>query len=155
VPVLLPQIDRDIDHFIGDGLYDQEPVYTVVENHAPGARVIIPPRKDAVVSPTGTAAPPQRDPHLLAIERVGRLVWKRTSGYSAQRHAENALSRCKRICGGGLRAKRDASQEREATLACQLLNRMRDLGRPSPLRSEESEAQGITASSGRFVQQSL
>jgi hypothetical protein len=32
--------------------------------------------------------------------------------------------------GGGLRAKREASQEQEASLACALLNRMRELGRP-------------------------
>ena len=75
-------------------------------------------------------APTQRDHHLLAIEREGRLPWKRTSGYYDQSRAENAFSRYKRTFGGGLRAKRDAAQEREAALACQLLNRMRALGRP-------------------------
>ena len=107
-----------------------EPVYAAVMGHSPGARVIIPPRKDAVVSPTATTAPTQRDQHLLAIESEGRFAWKRTSGYYAQSHAENAFSRFKRTFGGGLRAKRDASQEREASLACELLNRMRELGRP-------------------------
>ena len=75
-------------------------------------------------------APTQRDQHLLAIEREGRFVWKRRSGYYAQAYAENAFSRFKRTFGDRLRAKRDASQEREASLACQLLNRMRALGRP-------------------------
>jgi hypothetical protein len=92
--------------------------------------VIIPPRKDAALSPTGTTAPTQRDQHLLAIEKVGRLQWKRRSGYYAQSHAENTFSRFKRTFGGGLRAKREAAQEREASLACALLNRMRELGRP-------------------------
>jgi hypothetical protein len=32
--------------------------------------------------------------------------------------------------GDRLRAKRDESQERDASLACQLLNRMLELGRP-------------------------
>ena len=45
-------------------------------------------------------------------------------------HAENAFSRYKRTFGGGLRAKRDKAQEREASMACQLLNRMQELGRP-------------------------
>ena len=45
-------------------------------------------------------------------------------------YAENVFSRFKRTFGGGLRAKRDESQEREASLACALLNRMRELGRP-------------------------
>jgi hypothetical protein len=41
-----------------------------------------------------------------------------------------ALDPTKRTFGGGLRAKREESQEREASLTCQLLNRMLDLGRP-------------------------
>ena len=92
--------------------------------------MIIPPRKDAVLSPTASIAPTQRDQHLLEIERNGRFKWKRMSGYYAQSHAENAFARFKRTFGGGLRAKREESQEREVSLACQLLNRMRELGRP-------------------------
>ncbi len=130
VPELLSQVDGEIDRFIGDGIYDQDPVYTAVEDHSPGARVIVPPRKDAVLSPTGTTSPTQRDQHLLDIQQDGQFDWKRTSGYYAQSHAENAFSRFKRTFGGGLRAKRDEAQEREASLACELLNRMRELGRP-------------------------
>ena len=92
--------------------------------------MIILPRKDAVLSPTGTPSPTQRDQHLVEIEGAGRLQWKQTSGYDAQSHAENACSRFTRTFRGGLRAKRDASQEREASLACALLNRMLELGRP-------------------------
>jgi hypothetical protein len=130
VPALLSQVEREIEHFIGDGMYDQAPVYAVIANHSPGARVIIPPRKDAVVSPTATTAPPQRDRHLLAIEREGRFAWKRTSGYYAQSQAENVFSRYKRTFGDRLRAKWDASQEREASLACAVLNQMWEFGRP-------------------------
>jgi hypothetical protein len=50
VPELLSQVDRDIDRFIWDGIYDQEPVYVAVMAHSPEARVIVPPRKDAVLS---------------------------------------------------------------------------------------------------------
>jgi hypothetical protein len=91
--------------------FDHAPVYTAVEAHSPGTRVIIPPRKDAVVSPTATTSPTQRDQHIAAIERNGRFAWKRTSGYYTQAHAENAFSRYKRTFGGRLWAKRDASQE--------------------------------------------
>jgi hypothetical protein len=130
VPALLSQVDQPIDRFIGDGIYDQASVYAAVARHSPGARVIIPPRKDAVLSPTGATSPTQRDQHLVAIECEGRCAWKRTSGYYTQSQAENAFFRFKQIFGGRLRAKRDESQEREASLACQLLNRMRKLGRP-------------------------
>jgi hypothetical protein len=75
-------------------------------------------------------APTQRDQHLLAIASAGRFAWKRTSGYYAQAYAENVFARYKQTFGDRLRAKREASQEREAALACQLLNRMRELGRP-------------------------
>jgi len=44
--------------------------------------------------------------------------------------AERELLRFKQIFGGRLRAKWDESQEREASLACQLLNRMLDMDRP-------------------------
>jgi hypothetical protein len=128
--VLLSQIDGDIACFVGDGIYDQESVYATVEAHTPGAQVIIPPRKDAVLSPTATTAPTQRDQHVLAIKSEGRFAWKRRAGYYEQAYAENAFSRWKRTFGDRLRAKRDEAQKREASLACQLLNRMRELGRP-------------------------
>ena len=128
--VLLSQIDGDITCFVGDGIYDQEPVYAAIEAHTPGAQVIIPPRKDAVVSSTATTDPTPRDHHIRTIEREGRFAWKRTSGYYAQSHAENAFARYKRTFGGHMRAKRHAAQEREAAIACGVLNRMRALGRP-------------------------
>jgi hypothetical protein len=85
VPALLSQVDREIGRFIGDGIFDQEPVYAAVEEHSAGARVIIPPRKDAVLSPTARFSPTQRDQHLLEIDRVGRKhslptrmkIWKK------------------------------------------------------------------------------
>ena len=52
------------------------------------------------------------------------------SRYYAQSHAETAFARFKRTFGGGLRAKQEESQEREASLACQLLNRMLERGCP-------------------------
>ena len=119
-----------IARFIGDGMYDREPVYVAVRGHSPEAQVIVPPRKDAVLSSMASTAPTQRDQLMLAIEREGRFAWKRRSGYYDQAYAENAFSRFKRTFGDHLRAKREESQEREAALACQLLNRMRKLGRP-------------------------
>ena len=101
VPALISQVARGIARFIGDGLDDQAPVYAAVETHAPGAQVIIPPRKDAVLRPSAMTTPSQRDQHLRVIEHEGRCAWKQTSGYYAQSQAEHAFSRCKRTCGGG------------------------------------------------------
>ena len=113
--------------FVGDGIYDQEPVYAAVLGRSPGAQV---PRKDAVLSAAATTSPSQCDQHLLAIASTDWLQWKRMSGYYDQSRAENAFARWKRIFGGRLRAKREAAQEREASLICLLLNRMLKLGRP-------------------------
>ena len=144
VPALLAQVAQPIARFVGDGIYDQTPVYVAVERHPPGAKLIVPPRKDAVLSPQAAIAPTQRDQHLLAIESDGRLHWKRTSGYYAQSHAENVFARYQRSFGGRLWAKRDASQEREAALACELLNRMRELGRPSSIQSAKRDVREVT-----------
>jgi hypothetical protein len=47
---------------------------------------------------------------------------------------ECAFSRDKRLFGGRLRAKKAEAQEREAAIACGLLNRMREWGRPQSYR---------------------
>jgi transposase len=85
---LLDQIDQEIDRFVADGIYDQEPVYAAVEEHSPGAQVIIPPRKDAVLIPMAETAPTQRDQHLLEIERIGRFAWTPSS---TQRYVLDSL----------------------------------------------------------------
>ena len=129
-PALVFKVDREIERFIADGIYDQAPVYAAVTSHSPGAHVIILPRKDAVPSPEAGTSPTQRDWHLFEIQRNDRFHWKRTSGYYDQAHAENAFSRYKRTFGGGLRAKRYEAQKREASLGCVLLKRLRELSRP-------------------------
>ena len=105
-------------------------VYTAVEQHSSGAMVIVPPRRDAVPSGEAPGTASQRDRHIEAIKEAGRFKWKRESGYYLQAHAENTMSRYKRIFGGRLRAKRDEAQEKETMIACSILNRMREMGRP-------------------------
>jgi hypothetical protein len=123
-------VDRDIERFVGDGIYDQEPVYVALEQHSPGVTVIIPPRKDAVLSGEAATSPTQRDIHTLKIQNQGRFQWKRESGYYLENHAENVFSRYQTILGGRLIAKREEAQNREAAIGCAVLNRMRELGRP-------------------------
>lgn len=48
---LLAQIDDEIDHFTADGAYDGTPTYDAVLRQSAGARVIIPPRSNAVEQP--------------------------------------------------------------------------------------------------------
>ena len=50
VPDLLVEVDRQMDRFVGDGIYDQEAVYEAVAHHSPRASMVVPPRKGAVLS---------------------------------------------------------------------------------------------------------
>ncbi len=130
VPGLLAQVNREVDRFVADGIYDQEPVYAAVAQHSLGCTTAIPPRKDAVLSGAAVDCPYQRDHHVTDILSKGRPQWKRQSGYYLQSHAENVFFRYQTILGGRLRAKRGEAQEREAAIGCAVLNRMRALGRP-------------------------
>jgi hypothetical protein len=126
----LNQVDREIDCFVGDGIYDREPVYEAVQQHSLGASMVVPPRKDAVLSSDSTGALSQRNQHISKIEKMGRSDWRRRSGYYLQSHVENAFYRFKRIIGGRLRSKRGEAQEREALIGCAILNKMLEIGRP-------------------------
>jgi hypothetical protein len=130
VPDLLAQVNWVIDRFVGDRIYDQEAVYEAVDYHSPGAEVIVPPKKDAVLSYNSISASSHRDNHIAEIRSKGWSEWKRQSGYYLQSHAENAFYRYKRIIGGRLRAKNDDAQQREAAIGCAILNRMLEMGEP-------------------------
>ena len=63
---LLEQITGAIASVIADGAYDGEPVHHATTEHQPDppAAVIIPPRANAVPSPTADTTPTQRDQHI-------------------------------------------------------------------------------------------
>jgi len=130
VPYLLTQVNREIERFVGDRIYDQEVVYEAVDHHSPGAEVIVPPRKDAVLSNNSISIPSQRDRHIADIQSKGWPEWKRQSGYYLQSHAENAFYRYKKIIGGRLSAKNDDAQKREAAIGCTILNKMLEMCEP-------------------------
>ena len=69
VPGLLAQVDRELDRFVADGIYDQEPVYAALEQHSPGVTVIIPPRKDAAGKDQAPINHVSRLTNHLALER--------------------------------------------------------------------------------------
>ena len=64
------------------------------------------------------------------VETLGRLEWQKASGYHRQARVENALFRYKSIIGDGLRARCGGGRDVEASLACCVLNRIAELGRP-------------------------
>ena len=77
---LLDQIDDEIDQFTADGAYDDAPTYDAVLRHSPGARIVIPPRSNAVERPNAQAAC-QRDDHIVSMKIDGRPKWQKSTGY--------------------------------------------------------------------------
>jgi transposase len=131
LPDLLDQIEGSVGSVTADGAYDGDAVYDAVLQRHPAACVIIPPRSTAALSKGGTR---QRDEHLRMIEKHGRLGWQRRSGYSRRSLVETAMYRYKTIIGRRLHARTLPSQQTEAKLGCNILNRMTSLGMPVSVR---------------------
>jgi IS5 family transposase len=121
---LLGTIEDDIASFTADSAYDTIAIYDAAE--ARNAKVIVPPRKTATRSKRSSA----RDRTVRRVRKVGRRQWKKESGYHRQAGVENTFFRYKSIIGDRLRARHPKSQEAEAVIACNILNRMTELGRP-------------------------
>ena len=68
----------------------------------------------------------------MRVKKIGRRQWKKESGYPHQARVENTFFRYKSIVGDRLRARHPKSQEAEAIIACNILNRMIAMGRPEP-----------------------
>ena len=109
-------------------------MYTSVAERHPEAAIIVPPRATAVPSQTAESEPTQRDRHLQRIAERGRRAWQRASGYTKRARAETAISRFKRVIGDGLRSHTDERRATEMDVAVHVLNRMRELGRPTYVR---------------------
>ncbi len=126
---LIDAVDVDISRVTADGAYDTIAIYEAAA--ACGATVVIPPTKTAAVSrhrPRSTA----RDRTIIRVKQIGRRRWKKESGYHRQARVENAFFRYKSIIGDRLRARLSKAQDVEALVACNILNRMTELGRPAP-----------------------
>jgi len=132
VELMLGEVDRPIDSAAGDGGYDSRSVYQAIQSHSPGAKIVIPPRKDAHIWQHGNChAPPlPRDQNLRYIRKHGRHAWKRDSDYHRRSLAETTFYRFKTIFGDHLSARLLAMQEVQVSVRCRALNVMTHLGMP-------------------------
>jgi hypothetical protein len=120
--------ETKITRFTADGAFDQNAIYETFTEL--GARVVVPPGKNATSSKAKTRAAKARSRTINRVRRVGRRQWKKEAGYHRQARVENTFFRYKQLFGGRLRARDLASQITEARLACNILNRMLQLGSP-------------------------
>jgi len=123
-PGLIDDVDGGIASFTADAAYDTTAIYNAAA--ARGAKVIVPPRMSAARSKRSNA----RDRTVRRIRKIGRRRWKKESGYHRQARVENTFFRYTSIISDRLRARHPKSQEAEALIACNILNRMFELGRP-------------------------
>jgi hypothetical protein len=132
VEPLLAQIKQPIDHFSGDGAYDETPVYDAVTDHSPNADVVIPPRSNAVENDSAAA---QRNRNITEIEENGRMLWQKMRQYGRRNYSELGVQRYQRILGNVMHAREFSRQKQEAMIGCGVLNKMTSLGMPASYRS--------------------
>jgi hypothetical protein len=132
VEPLLAQIEQPLDSFAGDGSYDKRRVYDSLNKHAPSARVLIPPRKNARIWQHANTRAERltRDENVRYIRKHGRKAWKHDSGYQGRSLADTAMFRMKTILGDHLSARLLETQTSQALIRCAALNRMTHLGMP-------------------------
>ena len=133
VKPLLEQINESIDHFSGDGAYDETPVYEAVLAHSPNADVVIPPRSNAVVNDKAAAF---RNRTIREIEEKGRMKWQKERQYGRRNYGELAFYRYQRVLGTSLHARDIERQKQEVVIGCGIMNKMTSLGMPASYRSD-------------------
>ena len=124
---LLAQIDKKVDQFTGDGAYDESPVYDQMMAHSPGADVVIPPAKNAVINSEANA---MRNRNILEIDEQGRMAWQKERKYGQRNYSELGVQRYKRILGRAMHARKMSNQKQEFMIGCGVLNKMTSLGMP-------------------------
>jgi len=127
---LMDEVKGDITSITADPAYDTIAIYDAAA--ARGAKVVVPPIKTAVRSRRRGPLPCARDRTIMRVKDIGRRQWKKESGYHRQARVENVFFRYKSIIGDRLRSRSPKSQETEAIIACNILNRMAEIGRPTP-----------------------
>lgn len=132
VKPLLAQINEPIDHFSGDGAYDETPIYEAIITHSPNVDVVIPPRSNAVLNDNSAA---MRNRNIQEIGVIGRMAWQKTRQYGRRNFSELGVQRYQKILGDSLHAREITRQKQEAMIGCGVINKMTSLGMPQSYRS--------------------
>ena len=137
VPTLLGQIGQPLASISADGAYDTRAVYEAAREQGKGraVRVLIPPGRNAQLSPKPSSAMQERNRNVRLIRELGRREWHRSSGYSKRSMVENTVFRYKTIIGRSMRSRTLDGQRVEVRLACKILNSMTRLGEGRQLPS--------------------
>jgi hypothetical protein len=136
LPVLMDQIEGQIDRMIGDGAYDKKVCYQCAYERE--AQPIFPPQHDAIVQRNKI----KKDPALLArdrtIEFIGdgderserRKLWKEINHYHDRSLVETMMLRMKTLFGDEMRSRTFENQYTDLMIRCAAINRINTLGLP-------------------------
>ena len=125
---LIDEIEGSIASITADSAYDTSAIYDAAGTRS--AKVVVPPTRMATGVRRRRLGANARDRTIKRVREIGRRRWKMESGYHRQGTVENAFFRYKSIIGNRLRARHSKAQRAEALIACNILNRMFELGRP-------------------------
>jgi hypothetical protein len=125
LPTLLDQTDADVDLFVADGAYDGEPTIDLLtERFGSAIKVMIPPPKNAVLSPDTAQSQSTLDCHIADIAARGRMAWQKSPGYNQRSRGETLMGRWKTVIGPKLKARSFESQKTETQIGAHILDRM-------------------------------
>lgn len=111
-----------------DGIYDTHECYDAV--HRRGAKLITPPRKNAVLPPPDTPPHP-RHQAIRDCQKKGRKRWKKESGYHRRSLSETAMFRFKTTFGDHLASRELPQQKTESLVKVKTLNTLRKIAAPA------------------------
>ena len=128
LPRLLDQIDTQVSHFLADGAYDGTSTNTLLRaRFGDTVEIIIPPPKNAALSPKSPHDPTLRDQRIIEIQTRGRMTWQSASGYNQRSRIEAQISRWKTVIGSKLKARRFETQQTETKIGVAILNKITEL----------------------------
>ena len=129
MPDLLDQIllDERIDSVYTDGAYDTKYCRQVISGRQ--AHAVILPRKNAQPWKYKQARSIKRSELLKTVKRLGRVIWKKWSGYHRRSLVETKMH-CIKLLGDKLSARSFQSQVNEIHARVAVLNKFTELGRP-------------------------
>ena len=137
LPLVLNEIEGEIDKMIGEGAYARFSCYEEMEKR--GCRGIFPPQRNGSTSEEhrkykkggiSENAILNRDKMIKEMRELGRAEWKVKMGYHKRSLAETAICRLKKILGTRLNSRILENQQVEAKIKCNILNKMTALGMP-------------------------
>ncbi len=133
LPELLMQIppNEPIVTVSGDGAYDTKGCHVAIA--ARNAAAIIPTRKNGQPWKENSSGARTRNETLRATRHLGRVLWKKWSGYHRRSLVETKM-RCFKLLGERVMARDFDRQVAEPQIRAALLNRFTQLGTPVTVR---------------------